>query len=239
MTNSKKSQKSTPDERVVVVITSAGGLRALTTLTSQIQENFPTPILIVQHLSNPNSGEALLRALGKSTGLNCQFAINGKKILPDNIYLAPPDQHLIISDDKTILFTKGAPENRARPSINALFRSAAVTFNTGVVAVLLTGYPDDGTSGMKAVMKCGGISILQDPMEADYPNMPQNALNNVATDHVVRLSEMGGLIYQLMAQKLKKRKPLPKEVEIESPIAERTLSDLSSVNALGAQVPFN
>jgi len=145
----------------------------------------------------------------------------------------------MIGDDKTILLTEGAPENRARPSINVLFRSAAVTFNTGAVAVLLTGYPDDGTSGMKAVMKCGGISIVQYPVEADYPNMPQNALNNVAIDHVVRLSEMGGLIYQLMAQKLKKRKPLPKEVEIESKIAECTLSDLSSVNALGAQVPFN
>jgi len=130
----------------------------------------------------------------------------------------------MIGDDKTILLTEGAHENRARRSINALFRSAAVTFITGVVAVLLTGYPDDITLEMKAVVKRGGISILQYPKEADYPDMPQNAMNNVAIDHVMRLSEMGGLIYQLMAQKLKKRKHVPKEVEIESKITERTLA---------------
>ncbi len=226
MTQIKTGKNSETPGRVVVVGTSAGGLQALKLLTSQFQQSFPVPILVVQHLSSPFAGEALLSVLAKSTALNCQIAENGTSILPGHLYLAPPDQHMMIGNDKKILLTKGAPENRARPSIDALFRSAAVNFSTGVIAVLLTGFLDDGTSGMKAVMKCGGTSIVQDPEEADYPDMPQNALNFVSIDHVVPLLEMGGLIYQLMVEKLKKSKSIPKDVVIESKIAERVLSDL-------------
>ncbi|MEX1013609.1 MAG: chemotaxis protein CheB, partial [Candidatus Paceibacterota bacterium] len=135
--------------------------------------------------------------------------------------------------------TKGAHENRSRPAIDPLFRSTAVAFGNGVIGILLTGYLDDGTSGMKAIKKCGGICIVQDPEEAEYPDMPRNALNNVKVDHCLPISEMGPLLQEIIPQKLQKRKPVPKDILIEAEIAERVLSDLSSVNKLGDQVPFN
>lgn len=103
----------------------------------------------------------------------------------------------------------------------------------------MTGYLDDGTSGMKAIKKCGGIGIVQDPDEAEYPDIPRNALNNVKVDHCMPISEMGALISKLIPQKLDKRKPVPKEILVEAEIAERALSDLTSVDKLGEQVPFN
>ncbi|MGB4398478.1 MAG: chemotaxis protein CheB, partial [Daejeonella sp.] len=141
--------------------------------------------------------------------------------------------------DKTLLITKGAHENRSRPAIDALFRSAAITFGTGVIAVLLTGYLNDGTSGMDAVKKCGGICIVQDPDDADYPDMPKNALNQVDVDYCMPVSQMGGLLRELVQTPLKKQRAVPNEIRIETDIAKRVLSDLPSVNALGNQVPFN
>lgn len=145
----------------------------------------------------------------------------------------------MIDQDRKILVTKGAQENRSRPAIDPLFRSAAVAFGNGVIAILLTGYLDDGTAGMKVIKRCGGVCIVQDPKDAEYPDMPKNALRQVKVDHCLPLAEIGAMLYQLIPKKLGKKVPIPKDILIEAKIAERVLSDLSSVNALGKQVPFN
>lgn len=98
---------------------------------------------------------------------------------------------------------------------------------------------DDGTSGLKAVKSCGGTCIIQDPEEAEYPDMPRNALNNVNIDYCLPISDMGTLLDKLIRRKLRKQKPTPEDVIIEAKIAQRVLSDLSSVDAVGNQVPFN
>ncbi|MDZ7806245.1 MAG: chemotaxis protein CheB [Gracilimonas sp.] len=138
-----------------------------------------------------------------------------------------------------MLVTKGAHENRSRPAIDPLFRSAAVAFGNRVIGILLTGNLDDGTAGMKVIKRCGGICIVQDPEDAEYPAMPKNALNNVKVDYCVPISEMGDLLNKIIPQKLPKQKAIPKDVSTEAKIAERALSDLASVNELGDQVPFN
>ncbi len=120
-----------------------------------------------------------------------------------------------------------------------LFRFAAVTFGAGAIAILLTGYLNDGTSGMEAILRCGGICIVQDPEDAEYPEMPKNALSQVKVDFCVPLSQMGGLINQILSKKIKKQLPVPDDIRIETNFAKRVLSDLPSVNALGDQVPFN
>ncbi len=225
--------------QVVVVGTSAGGLNALKALISQLPKNFSVPVLIVRHISPDATGNVLLDELNKFETVKCQHATNGSSLKPGHVYLALSDHHLLISENRTMLVTKGAHENRSRPAIDPLFRSAAVAFGTGVIGILLTGYLDDGTSGMKAIKKCGGICIVQDPDDAEYPDMPRNALNNVKVDHCLPIAEMGPLLHKLVQRKMQKSKPVPGDVKIEAKIAERVLSDLSSVDKLGDQVPFN
>lgn len=239
MKKGSKTDKPVKISKVVVIGTSAGGLSALKKLISQLPKDFPLPVLVVRHISADATGNILLDALNKLNTIKCQHAKSGNNLKPGYLYLAPSDHHLMVGGNLKILVTKGAQENRSRPAIDPLFRSAAVAFRTGVIGILLTGYLDDGTSGMKAIKRCGGTCIVQDPEEAEYPAMPRNAMNNVKVDHCLPISEMGALLYKLIPQKLRKRKPVPEDVLIEAKIAERTLSDLSSVNKLGDQVPFN
>lgn len=239
MNTSSKTDKSEKNSRVVVIGTSAGGLSALKRLICQLSKDFPLPVLVVRHISPDATGSVLLDELNKQNTLKCQHAKSGDNLKPGNLYLAPSDHHLLIGENRKMLITKGAHENRSRPAIDPLFRSAAVAFGTGVIGILLTGYLDDGTSGMKVIKKCGGICIVQDPEDAEYPDMPRNVLNNIKVDYSLPLSEMGPLLFKIISRKLPNNKPVPEDVLVEAKIAERVLSDLSSVNKLGDQVPFN
>lgn len=239
MKNSSKTENPEKISQVVVIGTSAGGLSALKELISQLSKTFPLPVLVVRHISPDATGNVLLDGLNKLNTVKCQHAKSGNNLKPGNLYLAPSDHHLLIGENLKMLVTKGAHENRSRPAIDPLFRSAAVAFGSGVIGILLTGYLDDGTAGMKAIKRCGGTCIVQDPDEAEYPDMPRNALNNVKVDYCLPIAEMGALLLKIIPRKLRARKPVPEDVLIEAKIAERVLSDLSSVNKLGEQVPFN
>jgi len=233
--------KSIPKENmhIVVVGTSAGGMKALIALVEQLPGDFPAPLLIVQHLSADATGDALLNSLNKIGKLKCIHAKHGEHIQSGHIYLAPSDHHLMIEKNGHLLVTKGAQENRSRPAIDPLFRSAAACFGNMTTGILLTGYLDDGTAGLIAIQRCGGISIIQDPADADYPDMPKNALNQMRPDYCIPIVEIGGVLSTLMTRKPKKQPPIPEDILKEVKIAERVLSDLPSVNALGDQVPFN
>lgn len=226
-------------ERIIVIGASAGGLQAITKLVSQLPPKFPVPILVVQHISPDAAGNALLNSLTTHSSLACQHAQDKGRMKAGHVYLAPSNHHLMINDDRRLLITKGAHENRSRPAIDPLFRSAAVTFGTGVIAILLTGYLNDGTSGLEAVKRCGGICIVQDPEDADYPDMPRNALNQVKVDYCLPVSAMGELLHKLLQTRVGKMLAIPKDIQTETDIAKRVLSDLPAVNSLGDQVPFN
>ena len=238
MAKAKSKNPTTKSLRLVVVGTSAGGLQALIKLLRQLPAAFPAAIMVVQHISAHASGSVLLDEMRKCSKLKCDHAKNGMLISPGHLYIAPSDHHLLVTGNK-ILITKGAHENRWRPGIDPLFRSAAVAFGNKVIGIVLTGYLDDGTAGLIAIKRCGGICIVQDPADAQYPAMPQNALNQVKVDYCIPIAEMGGILSKLLAKKPGKSKPVPKDILIEVEIATRVLSDLPSVNALGAQVPFN
>lgn len=229
----------TNKQNIVVIGTSAGGMNALLQLFIQLPGDFPAPILVVQHVSPDAAGDRLLETLNRASKLDCRHALHGEPASPGTVYFAPPDHHLMVGPDYKVLVTKGAHENRSRPAIDPLFRSAAVAYGTGVVGILLTGYLDDGTAGMKVIKQCGGSCIAQDPSEAQYPDMPQHAIDQGDVDHVAPLAEMGALLYRLLSEPSKKMKPVPKSVAIEAAIAQRILSDIPAVEALGSQVPFN
>lgn len=239
MGSSTRMNAGTQDP-IVVVGTSAGGLEALTKLVAQLPEDFPAAVFIVQHMSAEATGDVLLRTLNRHGKLECVRANNGEQFQSGRIYLAPSDHHIMLARGK-ILVTKGAQENRSRPAIDPLFRSAAVVYGNQVIGVLLTGYLDDGTAGMIAIRRCGGTCVVQDPDDAAYPDMPKNALRQLQADHCLPLAQMGALLTKLVKRKppAGSNKAVPKDLQIEATIAERVLSDLDSVNALGEQVPFN
>ena len=139
---------------IIVIGTSAGGLEALDALIGQLPTDLPASIFIVQHMTPENKGGALLHRLSRHRAFGCKLAKDGEFFKQGRIYVAPPDNHLLVKKDK-VLVTKGARENRCRPGIDPLFRSAAVTHTSRVIGVLLTGMLDDGTAGLIAIKKCG------------------------------------------------------------------------------------
>ncbi len=223
---------------VIVVGASAGGLDALCKLVVQLPERFEAPVFVVQHMAPDATGEVLVDALNKAGKIKCTLAKHGEIFKVPHIYVAPADHHLMIKKD-TIMVTKGARENRSRPAIDPLFRSAAVAYGSRAIGLLLTGQLDDGTAGLIAIKRCGGVCVVQDPKEAAYPAMPANALLHAKIDHCVPIPEMGALLSTLLQRRPGKSAPIPPDIAIEAKIAERVLSDLKSVEALGDQVPFN
>ncbi len=223
---------------IVVIGASAGGLDALSKLLASLPLDFPAAVFVVKHMAADVTGTALLVNLKKHGSLPCELARDAESIVPGRIYIAPPDHHLLLSKTKVVI-SKGARENRSRPGIDPLFRTAAVAFGSRVVGVVLTGYLDDGTAGLIAIHRCGGICVVQDPKDAVYPDMPQNALNNAVVDHCVPLAEIGPLLVALVRKVLPRSVAVPKDVILEAKIADRVLSDVASLESLGEQVPFN
>jgi two-component system chemotaxis response regulator CheB len=223
---------------IIVIGTSAGGLQTLDALVGGLPTDIPSAIFIVQHLAPESTADALLYRLGKYKGFKCKVPDNGERFLRGRIYIAPPDNHLLVKEER-ILVTKGARENRYRPGIDPLFRSAAASHGSSVVGVLLSGLLDDGTAGLMAVRRCGGVAVVQDPKDAAYPEMPQSALNNLDVDHCVRIAEMGQLLEKLAKERPGRRKAIPADIKTEAEIAERVLSDVAQVGSLGDQVPYN
>jgi hypothetical protein len=196
---------------IIVIGTSAGGLEALDTLIGQLPTNLPASIFIVQHLAPENDGGPLLHRLGRHRAFGCKLAKDGESFRLGRIYIAPPDNHLLVKKDR-ILVTKGARENRSRPGIDPLFRSAAVTHTSSVIGVLLTGMLDDGTAGLMAIKKCGGVTVVQDPKDAAYPGMPQSALNSLTRSITVCRSVKWG-VYS---------KHLPENVQAKASRSQKT-----------------
>jgi two-component system chemotaxis response regulator CheB len=223
---------------IIAVGTSAGGLEALDELIGTLSTDIPAAIFVVQHMAPENTGVALLHRLGRHKAFRCTLAEDGQKFEAGRVYIAPADNHLLVKKDY-LLVTKGARENRYRPGIDPMFRSAAATHGSHVIGVLLTGYLDDGTAGLMAVKKCGGLTVVQDPRQAAYSDMPQSALDNMTVDYCVPIAEMGPLLDRCARERPAKAKPIPEAVRIEAGIAERVLSDVAEVSGLGGQVPYN
>jgi two-component system chemotaxis response regulator CheB len=208
---------------IVVIGASSGGIMALLDLVKTLPADFPAPIFVVQHVA-ADSHSILPELLSRESALKAKHPRHGETAEPGVIYVAPPDHHLLVENDK-VLVTRGPKENRFRPSIDALFRSAAYSYGPRVIGVVLTGYLDDGTSGLWTVQRLGGLAIVQDPRDAVSPAMPQNALQYVDADHVVPVAELGALLARLTAEPAPGRPHVGKEeldlLEIELTIARQ------------------
>ena len=182
------------DNRVIVIGASAGGVEAFLRIAARLSPNLPAPVLIVLHIGAHRSH--LPELLNRSGPNHAVLAQTGMQPVAGMIYVAPPDQHLLL-DGGLLRLIRGPKENHARPAINPLFRSAALDKGARVVGVVLTGMLDDGAAGLRAIKACGGIALVQDPEEAAEPSMPRSALASTAVDHVLRLDAMTDLLNSL------------------------------------------
>jgi two-component system, chemotaxis family, protein-glutamate methylesterase/glutaminase len=179
---------------IVVVGASAGGVEALSTFVAGLPPEFPAAVFVVMHIP-AHTPSALHQILERAGRLPAVQAVDGEPIRKGHIYVAPSDRHLMIDGDR-IRLTRGPKENRSRPSINVLFRSAAYSFGPRVIGVVLTGMLDDGTAGLWAIKDRGGLAMVQLPEDAPFPSMPQSALDNVEIDVVLPIAEMPAILVE-------------------------------------------
>ncbi len=182
-------------KNIIVIGASAGGYDALIKLVSGLDEGIDAAIFIVWHMS-PEIKGFLPKSIGKATTLYTANATDRESIIMGRIYVAPTDRHLIIEHGR-VRVTKGPKENRFRPAVDPLFRSAAYAYGPRVIGIVLSGALDDGTAGLWAIKQQGGTAIVQDPRDAEVKSMPENALKQVEVDYCVPVSEMPDLIYKL------------------------------------------
>jgi two-component system, chemotaxis family, protein-glutamate methylesterase/glutaminase len=180
---------------IIVIGASAGGFEALKKLVTGFPPDLPASIFVVWHMS-PDVTGILPQVLNRAGALPAKNAEDGEPIERGKIYVAPPDRHLIIEDSR-VRIKRGPKENRFRPAVDPLFRSAAYTYGGRVVGVILSGALDDGTSGLWTIKYHGGVAVVQDPLDAEIPSMPRNAMREVEVDYVVPVAEMAELLVGL------------------------------------------
>lgn len=228
-----------PRHDIIVVGASAGGVEALITLTGSLPHNLPAAVFIVLHI--PAQSPSLLpEILNRAGRLEAVQATDGMAIEHGHIYVAPSDHHLLVGHGK-VRVIHGPKENRHRPAVDPLFRSAAQTYGPRVIGVVLTGALDDGTAGLQAIKQCGGIAVVQDPTDALYPSMPLSALEHVEVDYTVPLSGLGPLLVHLAHEEVpeKGEHPVPEEMEKETQLTELDTADMQSDEHPGTPSAFS
>jgi two-component system chemotaxis response regulator CheB len=221
-----------PQRRDIIVVGgSAGSTDALAALLPQLPSDIPAALFVVSHLM-PDAKSHLVDALNTVGPLVAKIPEDGEEIAHGIVYVAPSDRHLLVKRG-SIRITRGPRENRWRPAVDPLFRSAAVAYGPRVIGIVLSGMLDDGTAGLDAIKRCGGTAIVQDPEEAAFPDMPRSALANVEVDHKVAVSEMGPVLQTLMQAPVSQSSRTPRDVEVEARIAETGYSDEHITGSLG------
>jgi len=226
-----------PGHDIIVIGASAGGVEALVTITRTLPPDLPAAVFVVLHIP-AHSPSLLANILSRSGPLKAVQPMDREGVEHGCIYVAPPDQHLLVENGK-VRVVHGPRENRHRPAIDPLFRSAAQVYGPRVVGVILTGALDDGTAGLLAVKRRGGIAVVQNPQEALYSGMPLSALRNVTVDYTLPLANIGILLRKLAGEKAKEEEGylVPEDMEKETSIVEMDPSLMHDSERVGVGVP--
>lgn len=185
---------------IVVIGGSTGGFEAFKQIVQGLPADLDVSIFIVWHMS-PNIHGILPDVLNKLSTIRATNAYDKEPIESNRIYVAPPDHHLLI-EDGLIRVTHGPKENRFRPAVDPLFRSAAYAYGNRVIGIILSGGLDDGTAGLWRIKFSGGLTIVQDPADAEVASMPENAMREVEVDYCVPVAEIAALITKLSQQQI-------------------------------------
>jgi two-component system, chemotaxis family, protein-glutamate methylesterase/glutaminase len=225
-----------PGHDIIVIGASAGGVEALRHLVRELPADLAAAIFVVLHVP-AQSPSILPLILDREGALGVTHAVDGEPIEHGRIYVAPPDNHLMVERGR-VRVIHGPKENRYRPAVDPLFRSAAVAYGPRVAGVVLTGALDDGTVGMIAVKRRGGICVVQDPHDALYSGMPSSVMRNVEVDYCVGLGEIAPLLVRISREPAAEEGAyaLEEDLETENRIAEQQLEPhelLEAVEKIG------
>jgi two-component system chemotaxis response regulator CheB len=225
---------------IIVVGASAGGVAALKAFVKQIPKDFKGYIFIVLHIPAYTKSE-LPWILSQAGPLEAVHPKDGEAIQSGKIYIAPNDFHLILEEGR-VLVKRGPKENRFRPCIDALFRSAAYVYKSRVIGIVLSGLLNDGTSGLWTIKRLGGIAIIQDPRDAEQPQMPENVIEYVEADYILPASEMGPLIADLITERAPEKIKFSEEelgmLKVEVAIATNSSAFEMGIVEMGELTPL-
>lgn len=226
---------------IIVVGASAGGFEALKTLVGGLPKDFGASIFIVWHMS-PDVRGVLPQVLNRAGQIRAAHADDGEPIAPNRIYIAPPDRHLLIEGER-VRVARGPKENRFRPAVDPLFRSAAYAYHNRVIGVILSGALDDGTAGLWTIKYRGGLAVVQTPSDAEVPSMPENALREVAVDYSVSIRQMADLLVRLAEEEITEISEVfmedDEKTKIEIKIAAEDSAFESGIMKFGEPSPFS
>ncbi|HEY9677681.1 MAG TPA: chemotaxis protein CheB [Drouetiella sp.] len=180
---------------IVVIGASAGGIEAIHNLLRSLPDDLPASFFVVVHLS-PQTPSYLARVLSRGTRLKVISPADETAIEHGVVYVAPANRHLLVKPG-IIRLGSGPRENRSRPSVDALFRTASFAYHDRVIGIILSGALSDGTAGLLTIKHHGGTAIVQDPEEASFSGMPRSALDFVDVDHVLTVSDIAKKVIEL------------------------------------------
>jgi two-component system chemotaxis response regulator CheB len=204
--------------RLVVIGASAGGLAPLRSITSALPADLPATVLVVMHVSS-TARSVLPEILARGADVGVAAAYDGLELHPGRVVVAPPDRHLTVHEGRVCL-DRGPRENGHRPAVDPLFRSAAEQYGPRCCGVILSGSRDDGTVGLAHIKKRGGLTVVQDPDDAQYDGMPANALAATEVDHVLSAAAIAALLVRFATGALDRRPPEPAPGEADPGQAE-------------------
>ena len=189
--------RTRPAYDIVLVAASAGGLTAISTVLGALPADFPVPVVVVQHL-DPRHPSLMADILRRRTALRVEEATDGVAAQPATVYVAPPDDHLLVNPGGRLSLSHSEPVHFVRPAADLLFRSGAGAFLGRVIGVVLTGTGRDSNMGVRAIDDAGGTVIAQDPASAEFAGMPQAAIATGGVEHVLALEEIGPALVALV-----------------------------------------
>src|SRR5947209_3917375 len=228
-----------PGHNIIVVGASAGGVEALVTLVRSLPADLPAAVFIVLHIP-AQSSSLLPEILTRSGPLVAFHPKDGGTIEQGKIYVASPDHHLMIARG-SVRVVHGPKENRHRPAIDPLFRSAANMYKQRVIGVVLTGSLDDGTAGLLAIKQSGGLAVVQSPEDALYPSMPVHAMEHVKVDYVRPMREIGALLVRLVHEPVAELEEddTSEDMEVEIKMAEFDMKTIHDEHKAGTPSAFS
>ena len=222
--------------RIIVIGGSAGAMRPLENILASLPANLPAAVFVVLHLA-PYAGREILDHLCGLSAVKARVAGDGDSFSEGEVILAPPDHHLIVKPAQ-LRVMRTPRENLWRPSVDVLFRSAAVAHGSAVIGVILSGALDDGSAGLAAVKRCGGLALVQSPANAQVASMPDAAIRNAPVDQVLDADAIAPALERLCRDAPAPAVSIPADLVLEAQFAETGKPSAEINQMLGEPTEF-
>lgn len=223
--------------QIIAIGGSAGSIEVIRQICRALPAEFPATVLIAVHVT-PGSQNLLAGILESGGSLPASTAVEGEQVQPGHAYVAPADHHLVVEAD-VIRLGRGPRENMARPAIDPLFRSVGISAGPRAIGVLLSGLLNDGSSGLADLKRCGGVTVVQSPLDAAEGEMPRTALLASDVDYRAAAADLGALLVALVGQQPGPTVPPPASVVLEVEIALGRPSNTPTLAEIADAVPLS